>query len=373
MSRCLENDVVPNGLQLQLEPTIGNFDDEFLNKWHTKLKEYSKDFMKDVIEFCERTQIETDNHINKVTKELKDNIGEQQFTPIEKQIAENNESRKRTLKQKKTKKFFALKYRNNNQSSFRENMEQPPATNHSEQNATYANVVSQQDQRRVTQGQAPQINQRESYRRYEERNQNQWQQARRKPSNNNLSRQSSNTDVEETLTERISLRRRRSNTNLANRNQNTNNTNANFVNQNNSAHAVNQNNTGNNRNMNVDKTSQMQEQINALQTELNQMKTGKNNTNEQPTSSKNPQNNNQEVEATKTTFAAPINSCNQTQTQRTSPETPKNELRVRSTEMDSDIEPNEIIGFIANAMETLRSLEARYKKQLNTRLIHSDQ
>ena len=125
--------------------------------------------------------------------------------------------------------------------------------------------------------------------------------------------------------------------------------------------------------MNVDKTSQMQEQINALQIELNQMKTGKNNTDEQPTSSKNPKNNNQEVEATKTTFAAPINSCNQTQTQRTSPETPKNELRVRSTEMDSDIEPNEIIGFIANAMETLRSLEARYKKQLNTRLIHSDQ
>ena len=51
----------------------------------------------------------------------------------------------------------------------------------------------------------------------------------------------------------------------------------------------------------------------------------------------------------------------------------KNESRVEKTNMGSNIEPKEIIEFIATAMETLRNLETRYKQQLDTERIHSDQ
>ena len=71
LNRCLENDIVPIGLQLELEPTIGNHNDEFLNKWHTKLKEFSMKLMKDVIEFCIDTDTETSNEINKIALKLK--------------------------------------------------------------------------------------------------------------------------------------------------------------------------------------------------------------------------------------------------------------------------------------------------------------
>ena len=51
----------------------------------------------------------------------------------------------------------------------------------------------------------------------------------------------------------------------------------------------------------------------------------------------------------------------------------KNESRVEKTNRGSNIEPKEIIEYIATAMETLRNLETRYKQQLDIELIHSDQ
>ena len=102
LSRCLENDIVPIGLQLELEPTIGNHNDEFLNKWHTKLKEFSMNLMKDVIEFCIDTDTETSNEINKIALKLKERTEIQQFKKIEETIVNNNEIRRHNFKQKKT-------------------------------------------------------------------------------------------------------------------------------------------------------------------------------------------------------------------------------------------------------------------------------
>ena len=51
----------------------------------------------------------------------------------------------------------------------------------------------------------------------------------------------------------------------------------------------------------------------------------------------------------------------------------KNELRVEKTNRGSNIEPKEILVYLATAMETLRKLETRYKQQLDTEPIQSDQ
>ena len=38
---CIAEKLIPKGLKLELEPTIGNFDQEFVDKWYSKLKGFS--------------------------------------------------------------------------------------------------------------------------------------------------------------------------------------------------------------------------------------------------------------------------------------------------------------------------------------------
>ena len=41
LTRCISEKLVPMGLKLKLEPTIGNHDQEFLVNWFSKLNEFS--------------------------------------------------------------------------------------------------------------------------------------------------------------------------------------------------------------------------------------------------------------------------------------------------------------------------------------------
>ena len=38
LTRCIAEKLIPKGLKLELEPTIGNSDQEFVDKWYSKLK-----------------------------------------------------------------------------------------------------------------------------------------------------------------------------------------------------------------------------------------------------------------------------------------------------------------------------------------------
>ena len=73
LSCCISENIIPNGLRLELEPTIGNHDETFLNNWYEKLQQHSQGFMKDIITFCykritklkvgiENTEKKTENH-----------------------------------------------------------------------------------------------------------------------------------------------------------------------------------------------------------------------------------------------------------------------------------------------------------------------
>ena len=55
LQRCIKEKVIPNGLKINLEPTIGNYDDKFLTKWYDKLQSFSISLMEDVDSFCQQT------------------------------------------------------------------------------------------------------------------------------------------------------------------------------------------------------------------------------------------------------------------------------------------------------------------------------
>ena len=108
--KCLEGNIIPKGLRLDLEPSIGNHDEEFLNKWYGKLEESSKSFMNDVISFCDKTLTETEAKITDTDKQLLSNIQNNEYVAIKDTINTNNEMRNQTFKQRKMKKYHSLKY-----------------------------------------------------------------------------------------------------------------------------------------------------------------------------------------------------------------------------------------------------------------------
>ena len=55
VSRCIKDHLIPNSFKLESQPNIGNFDQEFIDNWFSKLKDYSFDLIKDTIKFCDKT------------------------------------------------------------------------------------------------------------------------------------------------------------------------------------------------------------------------------------------------------------------------------------------------------------------------------
>ena len=101
------------GLAIQVEPTIGNHNEEFLSKWYEELNSFSFELMKDVVAFCKSTTTDLPTQIKEVDASIKTKIQPTKYTELSKALQENQEIRKRQLQQRKIKKFNHLKYKNN--------------------------------------------------------------------------------------------------------------------------------------------------------------------------------------------------------------------------------------------------------------------
>ena len=109
--RCLKDQVIPNALKVNLEPSIGNHDEEYLKIWYQEIEELSRKLAKHTINYCDKTIVQASNDIKTVEEELLNvNATNIQVTEIKKTITINQETRKRHLKRNKDRKFYNLKY-----------------------------------------------------------------------------------------------------------------------------------------------------------------------------------------------------------------------------------------------------------------------
>ena len=111
LSQCIESKLIPKGLKLELEPTTGNHDQEFLDMWYSNLQEFSLTIMKGIVKFCDKTISETAGYITSNEKALKQNMKKEEFQKIKETISRNAEASKRVLKQRKFKKINYLKHK----------------------------------------------------------------------------------------------------------------------------------------------------------------------------------------------------------------------------------------------------------------------
>ena len=82
------------GLELTLEPTIGNYDQKFVDNWYTKIEQLSIILMKDVATFCENTGQKKQNSINEIEVILKQQLKKDDFEKIQKTITSNETATK---------------------------------------------------------------------------------------------------------------------------------------------------------------------------------------------------------------------------------------------------------------------------------------
>ena len=53
--QCIKSKLIPKGLKPELEPTIGNCDQEFLDLWYSNLQEFSLVLMEGILKFYDKT------------------------------------------------------------------------------------------------------------------------------------------------------------------------------------------------------------------------------------------------------------------------------------------------------------------------------
>ena len=63
--------LVPKGLELMFEPTIGNNDQSFLGNCCSKMRWFSLSLMKEILQFSDKTIAENTSKINKTETSLK--------------------------------------------------------------------------------------------------------------------------------------------------------------------------------------------------------------------------------------------------------------------------------------------------------------
>ena len=89
LSQCIKSKLIPKGLKLELEQSIGNHDQEFSDMWYYNLQQFSRTLMKGIVKFCDKIISETAAHINSTEKALKQNMEQLEFQKIKETISIN--------------------------------------------------------------------------------------------------------------------------------------------------------------------------------------------------------------------------------------------------------------------------------------------
>ena len=92
LSKSIQEDLV-----FTLEPTIGNFDQEFVNNWYTNLKQFFLVLIKQIVANCDKTEQKTQTKIHKTETILKQQLKKEDYKEIKTTITSSETVTKKLL------------------------------------------------------------------------------------------------------------------------------------------------------------------------------------------------------------------------------------------------------------------------------------
>ena len=96
---------IPKRLVIDLEPSIGNNDEEFCAKWYQRLEEFSLILMNNIIKYSEKVKQETSERANSELDKFQTNMTAEDYKEVCDTLHQNSTERKQTLLLAKRKKF----------------------------------------------------------------------------------------------------------------------------------------------------------------------------------------------------------------------------------------------------------------------------
>ena len=84
LSRRIQEKLVPKGLELNLEPTIGNYDQEFFDSWYFNLKYFTLILRKHIVAYCKKTEEKTQTSITEIEATLKQQLKKADYAETQK-------------------------------------------------------------------------------------------------------------------------------------------------------------------------------------------------------------------------------------------------------------------------------------------------
>ena len=118
LQQCIRDKIIPVGLQINLTPTIGKYNDEFVEKWHKRLEEFSLTIIQDIVDFCETTLGETKEAVETAKENIRATASPDENKTVLESIHADQKIRKENLRRGKQKKIHFLNYK---QSKFQNN------------------------------------------------------------------------------------------------------------------------------------------------------------------------------------------------------------------------------------------------------------
>lgn len=98
-----DENIIPNGLYITLEPSIKNYDDGFNTEWYKRLNSFSLTSMEDLIrfcDFCDQTVKKVTSEVSVTESQLNKKLRHEERQSIYKVLDRNDESNRKFLQQK---------------------------------------------------------------------------------------------------------------------------------------------------------------------------------------------------------------------------------------------------------------------------------
>ena len=95
-----DENIIPNGLYITLEPSAKNYDDGFNTKWYERLNSFSLTSMEDLITFCDQAVKKVTSEVSVTESQLNKKLRHEERQSIYKVLDRNDESNRKFLKQK---------------------------------------------------------------------------------------------------------------------------------------------------------------------------------------------------------------------------------------------------------------------------------
>lgn len=110
LSTCTKEKLIPRGFRIEIDPSIGNHDEAFMNKWYNKVNNLSIELMKDTAAFCQETITSTEADIKNLEDAIKQNTDKEEYNNITSTIKTFHDQTISRLKKTKTTKYRKLKW-----------------------------------------------------------------------------------------------------------------------------------------------------------------------------------------------------------------------------------------------------------------------